>query len=256
MRWKEIRASRSRWWWTWCGIARWDGVVRVTVGRNTHSIVNLHYRTDSYWSGGLHQDSTLDFSNDFFIFNVGVSKLYSSQNEVISDQACRMWIPFFLVVFQSMSEPEQPEPEVAEAGPGNAGNACFVRLMPDLLQFPSTDIHGQNVTVNIHVTRMSQCILENCRRVRTEYMRSRCQIASSRDNMVKGHAVHQVQQPCHRVIWQWQSYTYCMDGVSSVKVIIIYFVETLVSISKQVFGNTWEVLLPGCESLPGHTVPG
>jgi len=57
-----------------------------------------------------------------------------------------------------MSEPEQPEPEVAEAGPGNAGSACFVRLMPDLLQFPSTDIHGQNVTVNIHVTRMSQCI--------------------------------------------------------------------------------------------------
>ena len=46
-----------------------------------------------------------------------------------------------------MSEPEQPEPEVAEAGPGNAGNACFVRLMPDLLQLPSTDIHGQNVTV-------------------------------------------------------------------------------------------------------------
>ena len=92
-----------------------------------------------------------------------------------------------------MSEPEQPEPEVAEAGPGNAGNACFVRLMPDLLQFPSTDIHGQNVTVNIHVTRMSQCILENCRRVRTEYMRPRCQIASSRDNTVKGHAVHQVQ---------------------------------------------------------------
>ena len=141
MRWKEIRASRSGWW----------------------------------SSSGLHQDSTLDFSNDLFIFNVGVSKLYSSQNEVISDQACRMWIPFFLVVFQSMSEPEQPEPEVAEAGPGNAGNACFVRLMPDLLQFPSTDIHGQNVTVYIHVTRMSQCILENCRRVRTEYMRPRCQ---------------------------------------------------------------------------------
>ena len=90
------------------------------------------------------------------------------------------------------TEPEQREPEMAEAGPGNAGNACFVRLMPDLLQNPSTDIHGQNVTVYIHVTRMSQCILENCRRVRTEYMRPRCQKASSRDNTVKGHAVHQV----------------------------------------------------------------
>jgi len=33
--------------------------------------------------------------------------------------------PILLVVFQSMSEPEQPEPKVAEAGPGNAGNACF-----------------------------------------------------------------------------------------------------------------------------------
>ena len=73
------------------------------------------------------------------------------------------------------TEPEQREPEMAEAGPGNAGNACFVRLMPDLLQFPSTDIHGQNVTVCIHVIRMSQCILENCRRVRMEYMRPCCQ---------------------------------------------------------------------------------
>jgi len=216
MRWKEIRASRSGWW----------------------------------SSSGLHQDSTLDFSNDLFIFNVGVSKLYSSQNEVISDQACRMWIPFFLVVFQSMSEPEQPEPEVAEAGPGNAGNACFVRLMPDLLQFPSTDIHGQNVTVNIHVTRMSQCILENCRRVRTEYMRPCCQIASSRDNTVKGHAVHQVQQPCHRVIWQWQSYTYCMDGVSSVKVIIIHFVKTLVPISKQVLVSREKFCYQGANPCP------
>ena len=116
--------------------------------------------------------------------------------------------------------------------------------------------------LRIHVTRLLldlytwleyHCILENCGRVRMEYMQPCCSRASSRDNTVMVHAVHQVQQPCHRVIWQWQSYTYCMNGVSSVKV--IRFLTKLSSPYQN--GITWEYgVLPWCESLPSHTVLG